>query len=161
MYIATSIDVLMFRVPALPSMASDSTARKMRSPAVSLERTTPAPSHVGQAVVVPSTMPERRRWRDISRRPKEEMRPTWMRARSVLSASLNFFSTARLLRFSSMSMKSTTIRPARSRSRHWRANSLAASIFVFSAVCSILRSRVALPEFTSTDTKASVWLMTK
>ena len=57
-------------------------------------------------------------------RPKAEMRPTWMRARSILSLSLSFFSTAALLRRSSMSMKSMTIRPARSRSRIWRAGLL-------------------------------------
>ena len=51
----------------------------------------------------------------------------------------------RLLRFSSMSMKSMTIRPARSRRRSWRATSSAASRLVLSAVSSILCSRVERP----------------
>ena len=38
------------------------------------------------------------RWRDISSRPKCEIRPTWMRARSFLSASFIRRSTERLLR---------------------------------------------------------------
>ena len=60
-------------------------------------------------------MPVRRRWRDISSRPKWLMRPTWMRARSWRSDSFRRRSTSRLLRRSSMSMKSMTISPARSR----------------------------------------------
>jgi hypothetical protein len=55
----------------------------------------------------------------------------------VPQASLSLRSTARLLRFSSMSMKSMTIRPARSRSRSWRATSSAASRLVLSAVSSM------------------------
>ena len=82
-----------------------------------------------------------------------------MRARSNRSASLSRRSTARLLRFSSMSMKSMTISPARSRNRSWRAISSAASRFVWSAVSSMENSRVALPELTSIATSASVWLM--
>ncbi|MCY1230173.1 hypothetical protein D9M72_425790 [compost metagenome] len=84
------------------------------------------------------------------------MRPTWMRARSFFRQSFSFFSTARLLRFSSMSMKSMTTRPARSRRRSWRATSSAASRFVCSAVSSIECSRVERPELTSIETSASV-----
>ena len=83
-----------------------------------------------------------------------------MRARSVFSLSFSFFSTAALLRRSSMSMKSMTIRPARSRSRICRAASSAASRLVLSAVSSIEASRVARPEFTSIATSASVTSMT-
>ena len=120
----------------------------------------PVPWQCGHCVVEPSSTPVRRRWRDISIRPKCEMRPSWMRARSKRSASFRRRSTARLLRFSSMSMKSMTIRPARSRSLSWRAISSAASRLVLSAVSSIENSRVDLPELTSMATSASVWLMT-
>src|SRR5690606_37368908 len=73
----------------------------------------------------------------ISIRPKWLMRPTWIRARSFLSASLSLRSTARLERFSTMSMKSMTMRPARSRRRSWRAISSAASRLVWRAVSSM------------------------
>src|SRR6204780_4234654 len=66
-----------------------------------------------------------------------EMRPTWIRPRSCLRQSLSRRSTLRLLRFSSISMKSMTIRPARSRKRNWRAISSAASKLVLSAVSSM------------------------
>ncbi len=87
--------------------------------------------------------------------------PICTRARSSFRQSFSFFSTARLFFASSMSMKSMTISPARSRSRSWRAASSAASMLVLSAVASMLRSRVALPELTSTATSASVWLITR
>ena len=89
------------------------------------------------------------------------MRPTWMRARSFFRHSFSSFSTVRLLRFSSMSMKSMTMRPARSRRRSWRAISSAASRLVLSAVSSILCSRVERPELMSIETSASVGLMTR
>jgi hypothetical protein len=126
-----------------------------------VERTKPVPAQCAQGTEEDSSTPVRMRWRDISRRPNGEMRPTWMRARSFLRHSLSFFSTERLLRFSSMSMKSITIRPARSRRRSCRAISSAASRFVLSAVSSMLCSRVERPEFTSIDTSASVGLMTR
>ena len=102
----------------------------------------------------------RSRWRLISISPNEEMRPTWMRARSFLSASFIAFSTFRTFDPWSMSMKSITISPAMSRSRSWRAISAAASRLVWVAVCSILCSRVERPELMSIDTSASVGLMT-
>ena len=139
---------------------SSSISRSSASAIESSERTRPVPWQCGQALVVASIMPGRSRWRDISSSPNGEMRPTWMRARSVLSLSLSFFSTAALLRRSSMSMKSMTMRPARSRSRIWRAASSAASRLVLSAVSSIEASRVARPEFTSIATSASVTSMT-
>ena len=52
-----------------------------------------------------------------------------------------------------------TIRPARSRSRSWRATSSDASTLVLSAVSSMWCSRVERPELTSIATSASVWLM--
>jgi hypothetical protein len=59
-----------------------------------------------------------------------------------------------------MSMKSTTIRPPRSRSRIWRAISSAASRLVRVAVSSMSLPRVERAELTSTETSASVWSMT-
>ena len=58
-------------------------------------------------------------------------------------------------------MKSITINPERSLNLACLANSWAASKFVWNAVFSIDLSLVALPEFTSTATRASVWFMTK
>ena len=52
-------------------------------------RTWPVPWQCGQSVVVDSSTPVRMRCRDISSRPKCEMRPTWMRARSFFSALLH------------------------------------------------------------------------
>ena len=75
------------------------------------DRTCPVPPQVWHLSVELSSTLVRMRWRDISIRPKCEMRPTWMRARSFLSASLSRRSTERLLRFSSMSMKSITTSP--------------------------------------------------
>ena len=46
------------------------------------ERTWPLPPHCEQGSVELSSTLARMRWRDISSRPKCEMRPTWMRARS-------------------------------------------------------------------------------
>ena len=89
------------------------------------------------------------------------MRPTWMRARSFLSASFIAFSTLRLWLFCSMSMKSITTSPAMSRSRSWRAISADASRLVANAVCSILCSRVERPELMSMLTSASVGLITR
>ena len=53
-------------------------------------------------------------------------------------------------------MKSITIKPDRSLSLNCKANSSAASLLVCNAVYSIFLSFVALPEFTSTATRASV-----
>ena len=82
------------------------------------------------------------------------------RARSLRSASRRRVSTSRRFLLSSMSMKSTTIRPPRSRSRIWRAISSAASRLVRVAVSSMSPPRVARAEFTSTATSASVWSIT-
>ena len=124
-------------------------------------RTRPVPSQCGQMRVEASSTPVRMRWRLISNRPKLEMRPTWMRARSFFSASFIAFSTFRTLDPLSMSMKSMTTSPAMSRSRSWRASSCAASRLVAVAVCSILCSRVERPELMSIATSASVGLMTR
>ena len=60
----------------------------------------------------------------------------------------------------SMSMKSITIRPPRSRRRNWRATSSAASRLVRAAVSSMSAPLVARAEFTSIATRASVWSIT-
>ena len=124
-------------------------------------RISPVPSQCGQALVEASSTPVRSRWRLISIRPKLEIRPTWMRARSFFSASFIAFSTLRTWLFCSMSMKSMTTSPAMSRSRSWRAISCAASRLVMNAVCSILCSRVERPELMSIETSASVGLITR
>ena len=139
---------------------SSSIWRRICSAMLSSERIRPVPWQAEQGCVVASIMPGRRRWRDISSRPNPEMRPTWMRARSVFSLSFSFFSTAALFLRSSMSMKSMTMRPARSRRRSWRATSSAASRLVLTAVSSMEPSLVARPEFTSMATSASVTPMT-
>ena len=124
-------------------------------------RLRPTPSQWRQTVVEASSSERRRRWRLISMRPNWLILPHCTRARSEASASFMRFSTARLFLLSSMSMKSITISPARSRSRIWRATSSAASRLVFSAVRSTLRSLVERPEFTSTLTSASVGWITR
>ena len=161
MYSATSRFMLIRSSSILPLAASSSTTRSICSAAVSTERTRPVPSQCGQTDVIDSLKLRRSLCRDISRRPKWLIDPIWMRARSLRMASFMRRSTACWFRFSSMSMKSTTISPERSRSRSWRASSSAASRFVFSAVSSMLRSRVERPEFTSMATSASVWLITR
>ena len=140
---------------------SSSTARSTCSAALSVLRMVPVPVQCGQVTKLVSARDGRRRCRLISSRPKWLMEPSWMRARSFFSASFSFFSTAALLRRLSMSMKSMTINPARSRRRNCRAASSAASMLVRSAVSSMPRSRVLRPEFTSMATSASVWLMTR
>ena len=82
-------------------------------------------------------------------------------ARSLRSASSSACMTFWRLRRSSMSMKSITMMPPRSRNRIWRTISLIASTLVLTIVSS---SRVVLPTYlpvlTSIATSASVWLMT-
>ena len=53
-----------------------------------------------------------------------------------------------------------TTRPPKSRKRICRATSSAASMFVRNAVSSISAPRVERAEFTSMETKASVWSIT-
>src|SRR5258708_5335480 len=66
------------------------------------------------------------------------------------------------LRRSSMSMKSTTMMPPRSRRRIWRTISLTASRLVLTMVSSrrVEPLPTNLPVLTSMATSASVWLMT-
>jgi hypothetical protein len=97
-----------------------------------------------------------RRWRLISSRPNLLMVPNCTRARSWRSASRRRFSTSRRFLLSSMSMKSITIRPPRSRRRIWRATSSAASRLVRVAVSSMSPPLMARAEFTSTHQRFGV-----
>ena len=148
-------------VVPLPLAASSSIRRSAERPALEAVRTRPVPSQCGHERVVASSTPVRSRWRLISIRPKPEMRPTWMRARSFLSASFIAFSTLRTFEPYSMSMKSITTSPAMSRRRSWRAISRAASRLVLSAVASMPCSLVERPELMSIETSASVGLITR
>ena len=134
--------------------------RKICSADDSVSRTWPEPPQRGQGMEAPSDRVGRRRWRLISIRPNLLMVPNCTRARSWRSASRKRFSTSRRLRLSSMSIKSITTRPPKSRRRIWRATSSAASRLVRVAVSSISPPLIARAEFTSTDTKASVWSIT-
>jgi hypothetical protein len=88
------------------------------------------------------------------------MVPTSMRALSALSALWRIFRTSFRRDELRMSMKSMTISPPRSRSRSCRAASSAASQLAMKAVSSMSLPFIVLPEFTSTDTRASVCSMT-
>ena len=140
--------------------ASSSISRSTASALDSTVRIKPWPLQRGHTCWLDSPSDGRRRWRDISNRPKREMRPRRMRARSCLKASASRFSTRRWLAGGVMSMKSITIRPPRSRRRNWRATSSAASRLVCSAVSSMLPRRVARAELMSIVVSASVWSMT-
>ena len=142
-------------------IASSSTRRSTERLSDSTLRTRPSPAQRGQTIWLDSPSDGRRRWRDISIRPKREMRPTCTRARSIFKASRRRFSTSRWLRFEFMSMKSMTTRPPMSRSRSWRATSSAASRLVLWAVSSMSLPLVARAELMSIATSASVWSITR
>ncbi|CAI8401563.1 MAG: Uncharacterised protein [SAR116 cluster bacterium MED-G04] len=105
------------RLSPLAFGASVSMARSANRAAASIECTRPEPSQCGQMRVTVSARLERRRWRDISSSPNWLMLPIWIRARSDLTASFTLRSTAFWLRLLSMSMKSMTISPDKSRRR--------------------------------------------
>ena len=67
-----------------PLSSISSIERRSCSETDETERTWPVPPHCGHLSVELSSTLERMRWRDISSRPKCEMWPTWMRARSLL-----------------------------------------------------------------------------
>ena len=74
--------------------ASSSTRRRIDSASERVPRMVPCPLHRGQVLDMVSSREGRKRCRDISRRPKREMRPTWTLARSTTSASRILFSTS-------------------------------------------------------------------
>ena len=137
-------------------MASSSMIRRMDRANDSVPRMVPWPSQRGQIICTDSPSDGRRRCRDISSRPKREIRPICTRARSIFSASRRVFSTSRWLRDADMSMKSMTTNPPRSRRRNCRATSSAASRLVLSAVSSISLPLVERAELMSMEISASV-----
>ena len=158
--VATSTGNCTWMIALLSFMASSCVMRNMCKAVDSMPRMWPVPLHRGQGMWLVSPKLGRKRWRDSSSKPKREILPVCTRARSWCKASRSAFSTSRWLRWLSMSIKSMTTKPPRSRKRNWRATSSAASILVLKAVCSISLPRVARPEFTSTETRASVWSIT-
>ena len=140
--------------------ASSWMMRNIDSARDSTSRMLPWPLQRGQVIALVSPSEGRRRWRDISSKPKREMRPTWTRARSASSASRIRFSTSRWFRLDPISMKSITTSPPMSRRRSCRAISSAASKFVLSAVSSMSAPRVAREELMSIEISASVGSIT-
>ena len=139
--------------------ASSSTMRMTASADDSTSRMVPRPAHLGQTMPLVSPREGRRRWRDISIKPKREILPIWILARSSCSAVCIRCSTCRWFLAGVMSMKSMTISPPMSRRRSWRQISSAASRLVLSAVSSMSAPRVAREELISTETSASVGSM--
>ncbi len=126
----------------------------------SVSRIEPCPLQRGHTTPRLSVREGRSRWRDISNKPKREMRPICTRARSSFNAFSNFSSTARWFLIGVMSIKSITTKPPMSRKRSWRETSSAASRLVCRAVSSMSPPRVARAELTSTETSASVGSIT-
>ncbi len=157
---ATSTGTWACTAALLSFMDSSWMMRRICNAELSVSRMWPAPPQRGQGMDAPSDRAGFKRWRLISMRPNLLMVPNCTRARSWRSASRKRFSTSRRFFDSSMSMKSITIRPPRSRRRIWRATSSAASRLVRVAVSSMSPPLMARAEFTSTDTKASVWSIT-
>ena len=126
----------------------------------SVPRMVPWPAQRGHTLCADSPNDGRKRWRDISNKPKREIRPSWMRARSPLTASFIRFSTSRWCLLIDISIKSITTKPPKSRKRNWRAISSAASRLVLNAVSSISLPLVARAELISIDVNASVGSIT-
>ena len=146
---------------AVRSLDDSSSIRRMiESAKDSVSRIDPWPLQRGHTVPRLSVRDGRSRWRDISNRPKREMRPICTRARSSFNAFRSVSSTARWFFIGVISIKSITTKPPMSRKRNWRDTSSAASRLVCSAVSSISPPRVALAELTSTETSASVGSIT-
>ena len=94
MYSATSTAVVATSGTTPSVIRRSSSERSTSSATNSIERTMPVPWHMAQELVEPSSMPVRKRWRDISSSPKWLMRPTWMRARSLRRDSFRRRSTS-------------------------------------------------------------------
>ena len=121
----------------------------------SIDRTNPDPAQCSHCVKTPSLTGGEIRCRDISSRPNFEILARLIRALSVLHDCLTSFSTAALLLFWYISIKSMTISPPKSRNLSCRATSLAASRLVVTAVSSRSSPPLVLPELTSIETIAS------
>ncbi len=155
-YSPTSFGTCTSKVGFLPASAWSSMHVSICNAMDSTILTLPRPMQRGQISVVDSRIEGRSRCRDISRRPKREIRANCTRALSVWQEVRNSSSTCwPCLRFA-MSIKSITIRPPMSRMRSCRAISLAASILVSRAVSSICFFPVDREELTSMDVSASV-----
>jgi hypothetical protein len=102
----------------------------------------------------------RMRWRDISSRPKAEMRPTWMRARSFFSASFSLLLDRAVVAVLLHVDEVDHDQAGEVAQAELAGDFLGASRLVWSAVSSILCSLVERPELTSIATSASVGLMT-
>jgi hypothetical protein len=116
---------------------------------------------MGQGMEEDSSTPVRMRWRDISSRPKGEMRPTWMRARSFLQAVVELLLdgavVALLLHVDEVDHdEAGQIPQAQLAGDLLRGFEVGAQRRVLDVV---LAGRA--PEFTSMDTRASVGLMTR
>ena len=122
--------------------------------------TLPVPVQVGQVSWFTCWRLGRMRWRVMTSTPKRLIFPTSMRALSALRQSTRQSCTERMWDSRFMSMKSMAMRPARSRSRSWRATSSAASMLVLKAMSSTPSPEV-LPLLTSMATRASVWSSTR
>ena len=147
----------MARISRLNSFcASSSTNLNIDRARDRVPRMVPCPLQRGHVRDIVSSRDGRSLCRDISNKPKREIRPTCTRARSTSRASRILFSTSFWWRLFSISIKSITISPPTSRKRNWRAISSAASLLVLNAVSSISPPLVARAELISIETKASV-----
>ena len=79
----------------LSLIASSSIKRKIDKAIDSLERIVPWPLQRGHGPWLASPSEGRKRWRDISSKPKREILPICTRARSGRAASFKRFSTSR------------------------------------------------------------------
>ena len=123
---------------------------------------TPRPEHSSHSVAKVSNRPVPRRLRVICTRPREVTSEIWWRVRSRPRASVSRRSTRSWFSGSTMSMKSTTIMPPRSRSRIWRTISSAASrLFLVTVSSRLPPEPVNFPVFTSITVMASVRSMTR
>ena len=117
----------------------------------------PRPLHASHVVENVSNSPVPRRLRVICTRPSDVTSDTSWRVRSRPNASFRRRSTRSWFSGNTMSMKSTTIMPPRSRSRIWRTISSAASRLLRVTVSSRLPpAPVNLPVLTSMTVIASV-----
>ena len=160
MKVAISTGAKAMTSPVCSLCASSSTRRMIDNAKDAVSLIVPWPWHIGHTWLDDSSKDGRNLWRDISKRPKREIRENWMRARSWRHASRIRFSISLWFLIGLISIKSITTNPPTSRKRNWRAISSAASILVCSAVSSISPPRVALAELTSIEVRASVGSIT-
>ena len=144
---------------SLLSPATRASVRSSRRTTTSGRNTRPVPPQDGQSSAMVSHRDGRTRWRVISIRPSCDTWKARVRARSRPRWLRSSCSTLSRFRCDSMSMKSITMIPPKSRSRTCRAISRAASRLVRRIVFSGSCLPVYRPVFTSIDTSASVGSM--